>query len=49
VPLNKAKVLFLNADKNPKLAIVMFLRNCNIKKANLLLKEAKCDLRKVIS
>ena len=49
VPLNKAKTLFINADKSPKLAIVMFLRNCNIKKAESLLKKAKYDLRKIIS
>ena len=48
VPLNKAKSLLQKAKKNTKAAIVIYHKDCSLKKAKEILKKANFNLRKII-
>ena len=48
LPLNKAKTLFYQANKNTKAAIVMHFKGCSLHSAKLILKKSNNDLRKII-
>lgn len=48
VSLNKAKSLFLKSKKNPKAAIVMHYKGCNLEIAKRLLVKSNFNLRKII-
>ena len=48
LPLNKAKTLFYQANKNTKAAIVMHFKGCSLNSAKLILKKSNNDLREII-
>ena len=48
LPLNKAKTLLYQANKNTKAAIVMHFKGCSLNSAKLILKKSNNDLRKII-
>lgn len=49
ISLNKASILFKQAKKDTKAAIIMHFKGCNLNKAKELFRRSKHDLRNIIS